>query len=123
MSALFEVPAGFDGILGFLLCSVEMFQDFMHIMLVRTSALWACQTWPCTEYVLKAANSMQVLDVVGMMYPKRSTTEPGLEWHKKTLRRAWAAIYQCSMERWSTFIPPKPYFKPSTLNPKPSWAM
>ena len=32
----------------------------MHTILVRQSALWCCETWPCLEFILKSANSAQL---------------------------------------------------------------
>ena len=32
----------------------------MHTILVRQSALWCCETWPCLEFILKPANSVQL---------------------------------------------------------------
>ena len=74
-----------------------------HVVLVRQAALWGCQSWPCTEYVLKAANTLQV-QIRGMLKQRRGKTEPWLEWHRRSMRAARANIHRCKIERWSTFI-------------------
>ena len=75
-----------------------------HVILVRQAALWSCQTWPCTEYVLRSANTLQALQIRRMLKQRRGATEPWLDWHKRSLRLTRVQIHRCKIERWSTFI-------------------
>ena len=90
---------------GILLADAPLKQRMQnHVILVRQAALWGCQTWPCTEYVLRSANTLQALQIRGMLKQRRGATEPWLDWHKRSLRLTRAQIHRCKMERWSTFI-------------------
>ena len=75
-----------------------------YVILVRQAALWGCQTWPCTEYILKSANTLQALQIRGMLKQKRGSAAGWLEWHKRSLRMARLQIQRHKIERWSSFI-------------------
>ena len=75
-----------------------------YVILVRQAALWGCQTWPRTEYILKSANTLQALQIRGMLKQKRGSAEGWLEWHKRSLRMARLQIQRHKIERWSSFI-------------------
>ncbi|CAE7712228.1 pol [Symbiodinium sp. CCMP2592] len=76
----------------------------LHTVLVRQSALWACETWPCVDYVLKAANALQLLHTRTMMSPQRHAGESWPDWNARTMRRARLQLHQCKIDRWSSFI-------------------
>ena len=75
-----------------------------HVILVRQAALWGCQTWPCAEYVLRCANTLQAMQVRGMLQQRRGKTGPWLDWRKRSLRMARLQIRRCKIDRWSSFI-------------------
>ncbi|CAE7305788.1 unnamed protein product [Symbiodinium sp. CCMP2592] len=76
----------------------------LHTVLVRQSALWACETWPCVDYVLKAANTLQLLHARAMMSPPRQAGESWPDWNVRTMRRARLQLHQSKIDRWSSFI-------------------
>ena len=76
----------------------------LHAILVRQSALWACETWPCVEYVLKAANTLQLLHARTITKQPRAPGEEWTEWNVRTMRKSRVLLFQCHIERWSTFI-------------------
>ncbi|CAE7191823.1 unnamed protein product, partial [Symbiodinium necroappetens] len=76
----------------------------LHTVLVRQSALWACQTWQCSEYLLRCANSLQLSQARTIMHLHKPAGDDWLEWNKRTLRQARLALHRHEIQRWSTFI-------------------
>ncbi|CAE7036413.1 unnamed protein product [Symbiodinium sp. CCMP2592] len=76
------------------------------ITLIRSAALWACETWPISDYILKAANSIQYHYIREIIGRKRGPHEEWLSWHQRTLREARMEVYRnkCCGGRWSSFI-------------------
>ena len=75
----------------------------LHTILVRQSALWACETWPCCDFLLRSANSLQTAQVRSMMRLARQAGESWCDWSVRSLRRARLAIHQSKTQRWSSF--------------------
>ena len=76
----------------------------LHVILVRQSALWACQTWPCHSNLLKAVNTVQLAQIRTMLGLKRQATEEWATWNKRSLRRSRLALFHSGGTRWSTFV-------------------
>ena len=76
----------------------------LHTILVRQSALWACETWPSCDFLLRSANSMQTAQVRSIMKLSKHPGETWYEWNVRSLRRARLAIHQSKVQRWSSFI-------------------
>ncbi|CAE7709541.1 unnamed protein product, partial [Symbiodinium necroappetens] len=76
----------------------------MSTILVRQSALWACQTWPCNDTVLRAANSLQLVQARNMLKLSRQPGELWADWHVRSMRRARLALFHAKVPRWSSFI-------------------
>ncbi|CAE7244978.1 unnamed protein product [Symbiodinium sp. CCMP2592] len=76
----------------------------IHVVLVRQSALWACQTWPCHSSLLRSINSIQLAHVRVMLGLRRQPCEEWATWNKRSLRRSRLALYHCGGIRWSTFV-------------------
>ena len=76
----------------------------LHTTLVRQSALWACQTWPCIACILKAANALQLLHARTLLKHPRQSGEPWEAWHIRSMRKARVMLFRYKIERWSTFI-------------------
>ncbi|OLP90095.1 Retrovirus-related Pol polyprotein from type-1 retrotransposable element R2 [Symbiodinium microadriaticum] len=76
----------------------------LHTILVRQSALWACETWGCSDFVLKCANSTQLGQARNMLKQPRTPGEQWVDWNIRTLRKTRALLHQLEIERWSTFI-------------------
>ncbi|OLP96103.1 Retrovirus-related Pol polyprotein from type-1 retrotransposable element R2 [Symbiodinium microadriaticum] len=55
----------------------------MHTVLVRQSALWACETWGCMDFILKCANSTQLMQARNMLKTSRGAGE---QWHEWNIR-------------------------------------
>ncbi|CAE7943307.1 unnamed protein product [Symbiodinium necroappetens] len=75
-----------------------------HMSLVRGTALYAAETWPAHQHLLRAANTMQATHYREMMHLHRRATESWGEWHVRTLRTARVHMHREGMQRWSTFI-------------------
>ena len=75
-----------------------------HTVLVRQSALWACETWGCMDFVLKCANSTQLMQARNMLKTSRGVGEQWHEWNIRTLRKTRALLHHYEISRWSTFI-------------------
>ena len=75
-----------------------------HMSLVRGAALYASETWPVHQHLLRAANSIQATHYRQMMHLNRQATESWSEWHVRSLRTARARMHREGMPRWSTFI-------------------
>ena len=76
----------------------------MSTILVRQSALWACQIWPCNDNLLRAANSLQLVQARNMLKLSRQPGELWADWHIRSMRRARLALFQAKVPRWSSFI-------------------
>ena len=76
----------------------------LHVVLVRQSALWACQTWPCHTSLLKAVNTVQLAQIRTMLGLKRQPTEEWATWNKRSLRRCRSALFHSGGTRWSSFV-------------------
>ncbi|CAE6934847.1 unnamed protein product [Symbiodinium sp. CCMP2592] len=76
----------------------------IHVVLVRQSALWACQSWPCHSSLLRGINSIQLSQVRVMLGLRRQPCEEWATWNKRSLRRSRLALYHCGGTRWSTFV-------------------
>ena len=76
----------------------------LHNTYVRSSALWACNTWPIQESLLKQANSQQLHQVRAMLGRSRQPTEQWAEWNTRTLREARMIAQREQLQRWSTFV-------------------
>ena len=76
----------------------------LHVILVRQSALWACQTWPCHSSLLKAVNTVQLAQIRTMLGLKRQATEDWATWNKRSLRRSRLALFHSGGIRWSSFV-------------------
>ena len=76
----------------------------LHTVLVRQSALWACQTWQCSDYILRCANVMQLSQAREIMHLHKPVGDEWVEWNKKSLRQARIALHKHDIQRWSTFI-------------------
>ncbi|CAE7383396.1 unnamed protein product [Symbiodinium sp. CCMP2456] len=76
----------------------------LHVILVRQSALWACQTWPCHTSLLRAVNSVQIAQMRTMLGLKRLPTEEWATWNKRSLRRTRLALFHSGGVRWSSFV-------------------
>ena len=76
----------------------------MHTILVRQSALWCCETWPCLEFILKSANSVQLLQARTMLKQPRPVGELWADWHTRSMRGTRSMLHRCKIERWSTYI-------------------
>ncbi|CAE7893203.1 unnamed protein product [Symbiodinium sp. KB8] len=76
----------------------------LRTVLVRQSALWACETWGCMDFILKCANSTQLSQAREMLKISRGAGEQWHEWHVRTLRKARALLHHYEIQRWSTFI-------------------
>ena len=76
----------------------------LHVILVRQSALWACQTWPCHTSLLKAVNTVQLAQIRTMLGLKRQPTEEWATWNKRSLRRCRLALFHSGGIRWSSFV-------------------
>ncbi|CAE6934771.1 unnamed protein product [Symbiodinium sp. CCMP2592] len=76
----------------------------IHVVLVRQSALWACQTWPCHSSLLRSINTIQLAQVRVMLGLRRQPCEEWATWNKRSLRRSRLALYHCGGTRWSTFV-------------------
>ncbi|CAE7557635.1 unnamed protein product [Symbiodinium sp. CCMP2592] len=76
----------------------------IHVVLVRQSALWACQTWPCHSSLLRAVNAIQLSQVRTMLGLRRQPCEEWATWNKRSLRRSRLALYHHGGTRWSTFV-------------------
>ncbi|CAE7277276.1 unnamed protein product [Symbiodinium sp. CCMP2592] len=91
-----------------LVCKEAKLDDRLRssITLIRSAALWACETWPLSDYLLKAANSVQYHYVREIIGRKRGPQEAWLAWNQRTLREARMEVYRnkCCGGRWSTFI-------------------
>ncbi|CAE7696392.1 unnamed protein product, partial [Symbiodinium necroappetens] len=75
-----------------LLCCAEAKLDDRlrsSITLLRSAALWACETWPISDYLLRTANSLQYHYVREIIGRKRKPQEEWLSWNQR---------------RWSSFI-------------------
>ena len=73
----------------------------MHTILVRQSAL-CCETWPCLEFILKSANSVQLLQARAMLKQPRPVGELWADWHTRSMRGTRSMLHRCKIERWST---------------------
>ena len=78
----------------------------MHTILVRQSALWCCETWPCLEFILKSANSVQLLQARAMLKQPRPVGELWADWHTRSMRGTRSMLHRCKIERWSTDLGP-----------------
>ena len=76
----------------------------IHVVLVRQSALWACQTWPCHSSLPRAVNVIQLSHVRTMLGLRRQTCEEWATWNKRSFRRSRLALFHCGGTRWSTFV-------------------
>ena len=72
--------------------------------LVRGAALYAAETWPAHQHLLRAANTMQATHYREMMHLHRRAAEGWGEWHVRTLRTARVHMHREGMQRWSTYI-------------------
>ena len=75
-----------------------------HMTLVRGAALYAAETWPAHQHLLRAANTIQATHYRQMMHLNKQATEPWGDWHVRSLRVARARMHREGMQRWSTFI-------------------
>ena len=66
----------------------------LHTTLVRQSALWACQTWPCIACILKAANTLQLLHARTLLKHPRQHGEPWAQWHIRSMRKARVMLFR-----------------------------
>ena len=76
------------------------------ITLLRSAALWACETWPISDYLLQTANSLQYHYVREIIGRKRKPQEEWLSWNQRSLREARLIVHRnkaCG-GRWSSFI-------------------
>ena len=76
----------------------------LHNTYVRSSALWACGTWPPQECLLKQANSLQLTQIRNMLGKKRLAGETWTDWNTRSLRAARTTLHKEGITRWSTFI-------------------
>ncbi|CAE7807571.1 unnamed protein product [Symbiodinium sp. CCMP2592] len=76
----------------------------IHVVLVRQSALWACQTWPCHSNLLRSVNAIQLGQVRTMLGLRRQPCEEWATWNKRSLRRSRLALFHSGGLRWSTFV-------------------
>ena len=92
-----------------LLCCAEAKLDDRlrsSITLLRSAALWACETWPISDYLLRAANSLQYHYVREIIGRKRKPQEEWTSWNQRSLSEARLVVHRnkaCG-GRWSTFI-------------------
>ncbi|CAE7364098.1 pol [Symbiodinium sp. CCMP2592] len=75
-----------------------------YIALVRNAALYAAETWPVNQRILKAANSLQAQHLRRMLHLDRRPTEQWAEWHIRSLRTARVYLQRGGWARWSTHI-------------------
>ena len=75
-----------------------------HMSLVRGAALYASETWPVQQHLLRAANTIQATHYRQMMHLNRQATEAWGDWHVRSLRTARARMRREGVQRWSTFI-------------------
>ncbi|CAE7200817.1 unnamed protein product [Symbiodinium sp. CCMP2592] len=76
----------------------------LHSILVRQSALWAAETWPVQDTLLRAANVQQLQHVRSMVGGARAPGEAWADWNKRSLRMVRVHLHQNKVERWSTYI-------------------
>ena len=92
-----------------LLCCAEAKLDDRlrsSITLLRSAALWACETWPISDYLLRAANSLQYHYVREIIGRKQKPQEEWASWNQRSLREARLIVHRnkaCG-GRWSSFI-------------------
>ncbi|CAE7787885.1 Clec16a [Symbiodinium sp. CCMP2592] len=75
-----------------------------YIALVRNAALYAAETWPVNQRILRAANSLQAQHLRRMLHLDRRPTEQWADWHIRSLRTARVHLHRGGWERWSTHI-------------------
>ncbi|CAE7573272.1 pol [Symbiodinium sp. CCMP2592] len=73
-----------------------------YTTLVRSAALYAAETWPVNQRLLKAANSLQAQHLRRMLHIERRPTEQWADWHVRSLRLARLQTQRGN--RWSTYI-------------------
>ncbi|CAE7730219.1 unnamed protein product, partial [Symbiodinium sp. CCMP2456] len=76
----------------------------LHNTLVRQSALWACETWPVHDTLLRAANTQQLQHARAMVGGARTPGEAWADWNTRTMRMARTHLFKNKIERWSTYI-------------------
>ena len=72
--------------------------------LVRNAALYAAETWPAHEALLKQANSMQLDRLKQMMHIHRRTGEAWGDWQMRSLRTDRVQLHKQNTARWSAYI-------------------
>ncbi|CAE7624163.1 Clec16a [Symbiodinium sp. CCMP2592] len=75
-----------------------------YTTLVRSAALYADETWPVNQRILKAANSLQAQHLRRMLHIERRPTEQWADWHIRSLRMARLHLQRGGWNRWSTYI-------------------
>ncbi|CAE7690154.1 pol [Symbiodinium sp. CCMP2592] len=75
-----------------------------YTTLVRSAALYAAETWPVNQRILKAANSLQAQHLRRMLHIERRPTEQWADWHIRSLRLARLHLQRGGWNRWSTYI-------------------
>ena len=91
-----------------LCCGAARLDDRLRssVTLLRSAALWACETWPISDYLLKTANSLQLHYIREIIGRKRKPQEEWLRWNQRSLREARVIVHRnkaCG-GRWSSFI-------------------
>ena len=75
-----------------------------YTTLVRNAPLYAAETWPVHQRILRAANSIQTQHLRGMLFLNRQPTEQWAAWQSRTLRSALVHLQRNKIERWSSYI-------------------
>ncbi|CAE7690139.1 unnamed protein product [Symbiodinium sp. CCMP2592] len=75
-----------------------------YTTLVRSAALYAAETWPANQRLLRAANSLQAQHLRRMLHIERRPTEQWADWHIRSLRMARLHMQRGGWPRWSSFI-------------------
>ena len=75
-----------------------------YTTLVRNAPLYAAETWPVHQRILRAANSTQTQHLQGMLFLNRQPTEQWAAWQSRTLRSALVHLQRNKIERWSSYI-------------------
>ena len=71
--------------------------------LVRNAALYAAETWPAHQCILRAANSLQAQHIREMLFLNRRPGEQWAAWQTRTLRLARLHLHRHHIERWSSY--------------------
>ena len=89
-------------------CGAARLDDRLRssVTLLRSAALWACETWPISDFLLKTANSIQLHYIREIIGRKRKPHEEWIQWNQRSLREARVLVHRnkaCG-GRWSSFI-------------------